>query len=157
VFIVVFSVSALLAKILISILGWPVQVNLFNPVSAEAWTLLKGYWFIHPLYFFGAIYFNNRVVMKTTATLFLLAISWLIFSAYMADLIISSSIESSLPLFESQFNHSPPYYFGPLIIEEESIRFTSPLLSSAVQTVITAGYFAYFWGLSLLRFKEIEL
>lgn len=157
VFIVVFSVSALLAKILISILGWPVQVTLFNPLSAEAWVLLKGYWYIHPLYFFGAIYFKNRVVMKTTAALFLLGILWLVYSAFMADLILSSSIESSLAVFESQFNHPPPYHVGPLIIEEESMRFTSPRLSSVVGSLITLGYFAYFWGLSLLRFRELEL
>ncbi|MFQ3230801.1 hypothetical protein [Reinekea sp.] len=158
VFILVFSASSLIAKLLIAMLGWPVEASLFNPISTDGWSLLKGYWLIHPLYFFGAIYFKNRVVMKTTAAMFILIILWFIYTAFIADLLISAQVESSLEFFESQFNHSETYIkFGPLIIEEENIRLTSPILGRLLGTAIMIGYFSYFWSLSLLRFRELEL
>ena len=157
IFIGIFTGSVFLAKILVAVLGWPIQVNLFNPFSVEGWELLKGYWYIHPLYFFGAIYFKNRVVMKTTAALFLLIILWLIFSVFFADLFISSQVENTSHLFVEHFNNLPPYEFGPFILESESIQFKSPAFGVIFVSAFTISYFAYFWGLSLLRFKELEL
>jgi hypothetical protein len=157
VFIVVFTASTLVAKFLAMILGWPLTIGLFNPLSSDGWELLRGYWLLHPLFFFGAIYFKNRVILKTSAAMILVVILWIVFSVFMADWIISSQVESSTHLFIAHFDHAGPYEFGPFIIQGEELAFRSPALGTLIQTLVTVVYFSYFWGLSLLRFKELEL
>lgn len=106
---------------------------------------LKIYWFFHPLLFFGAIYFRTGVLFKTfgsIAVLFILSIV----------LFFLATLLAAPELMMLRENPVIPDGHNPI-----------PLLVIALfdgdyfPSFLTLIYFSYFWGLSLLRLREVEI
>jgi hypothetical protein len=152
-FILVLATASMLSYVLIHTLGFG-QASLFNPFSTEGWKLLKFYWWLHPILFFSAIYFKKRPVLKINGVISLLIIAMLLYIAFITHL---------LPDHTATDLDLETYYEG---MDERAafISFSLSIKDLADKTglltfikVLAWTYFPYFWGLSYLRFKELEL
>lgn len=109
------------------------------------WDALKVYWSLHPLLFFGAIYFRTGILFKTFGLLAVLAIaSAVIF--FGAVIVASPELAHLNGEIHVGEGHSPL----PLSI----LAF---LDSDLFQFLATLAYFSFFWSLSLLRLREVEI
>ncbi|EAR08849.1 hypothetical protein [Reinekea blandensis] len=153
IFLVVLSVSTMIANLLILLSGWTQPMPIFNPISAEGWTSLKAYWIVHPLLFFGTTYFRKRPVLKTLGASAILLIALALYAAWLANLLFGDAF----PQIEQMGEQAAS--------EEEFLRMMTLHfdLSNLFATLRVIGdiacylYFLFFWGLSYLRFTEWEL
>lgn len=109
------------------------------------WDALKVYWSLHPLLFFGAIYFRTGVLFKTFGSLAVLAISSaLVF--FGAVIIASPELAHLDGEIHVADGHSPLPLSVLAFLESDVFHF-----------LLTLAYFGFFWGLSLLRLREVEI
>lgn len=159
-FLAVLTLSTFAANVVLFLFNWGgVSAPVFNPISNEGWAALKGYWIAHPLLFFGAIYFKKRPMLKTfgsVAALMLLLViyigtisNWLLHDAfvYLEGLDLETQNEEEILAVMKEYigMHSAT------AIE----RYFSVL--KTLSNVLFWLYFPFFWALSYLRLRELEL
>lgn len=98
---------------------------------------LKKYWLIHPLLFFGAIYFRNAVVIKTFGSVALLAI-------------VSALLIAGLTKI------FPPINYEAIAIYQDELPIVQIMFHPIFQPLLLIIYFVFFWGLSYLSLLELE-
>ncbi|WP_320825593.1 hypothetical protein [Reinekea sp.] len=158
VFLLVVSLSTLAANLLVSLFGWGNLVPIFNPFGQDALVLLKLYVWIHPLLFFSAIYFKKRPIIKSFGALSLLLIVWLFYTGSLVNLMLGDQISASMLEFPSQMRSAEVLRIGNFLeIRGEDVQFNSTRFTQFASTILTLLYFGFFWLMSFLRFKELEL
>lgn len=110
------------------------QMNLFNPFSEHGLKVLKAYLTFHPLLFFGAIYFRDKVIVKTFGTLALFLIGFSLWTL----LLLYGAKDNVVSLVINDYKYDAGKYFQ--LLGDSTIIF----------------YFVFFWAMSYLRFKELE-
>lgn len=116
-----------------------------NLRAPKWWEALKIYWEFHPLLFFGAIYFRTGVLFKTFGSLAVLFFaSALVF--FFAVIVASPELAHLNGEVNIADGHNP---LPPSIV--------SFLESDLFHSLMTLVYFGFFWGLSLLRLREVEV
>jgi hypothetical protein len=158
IFLLVLSVSTLTANLLVGLFGWGNLVPIFNPVGLEALQLFKLYVWLHPLLFFSAIYFKKRPMIKIFGALSLLLIVWLFYTAALVNWLLGDLINATIANFETQVLNGDTIHIGKfLALRSTGLEFTSSLFTQVGSSLLSVLYFGFFWGLSYLRFKELEL
>ncbi len=161
VFIAVFIAATLIANLLLLVMGVDTSVELLNPFSGSVWALIKGYWMIHPLFFFAAIYFKKQPILKISGAIALVAIAWSLYSLLLVNLMFTDVMmeaQNNLQgVSKESFKEVVNQHFSFLIINESGAQFVSNAFTKTLFYTVFLGYFAFFWGLSFLRFKELEL
>jgi len=153
---VIFCFASIAASLILNLTGSISALPIFNPFSQEAWGLLKAYWVMHPILFFAAIYFKNRPIIKLAGIGALLFLSWILYMAFIGDLFFDHLPEPDFHKFENFDEHST-FTFGPFEWRGEDFHYNPNFMFTAVTNLICLSYFVYFWGLSFLRLKELEL
>lgn len=110
------------------------QMNVFNPFSEHGLKVLKAYLTFHPLLFFGAIYFRDKVIVKTFGTL--------------ALFLIGFSLWTLLLLYGAKYN----LFFLVINYYKYDAGRYFQLLGYCIMII----YPFFFWAMSYLRFKELE-
>jgi len=157
VFIAVFITATLIANVLLLVMGVGTSVELLNPFSHSVWSLIKGFWLIHPLFFFAAIYFKKQPILKVTGAIALVVITWALYSLMLVNLMFSDVMMEAQNSLMVVTPEAVAQLFGFLIIDEHGVQFVSNAFTKTLFYTVFLGYFAFFWGLSFLRFKEMEL
>jgi hypothetical protein len=157
-FLLVITVATLLANLVIAIFGWAISMPVFNPFTYEGIKLLKFYWIIHPLLFFGAIYFKKRPMLKTFGSLSLFFIGFAIFTAWVGDLLFSD-LFSDIDFDDQHYTEEEIFaHFGDFIQRgADGISVEVKGWIKLLANTLFYGYFLFFWSLSYLRLKEMEL
>lgn len=159
VFLFILSLATVLANLITFFFSWTQAMPVFNPFSAEGWQNLKVYWFVHPLLFFGTIYFRKRPVLKTFGSLALLIISVILFTVWLGNTLFADVLAEVEMLVdgnadERQFILLLQDSFN-LSTEEDAARAIERL--RLFGQLAFYGYFLFFWGVSYLRYQEWEL
>jgi hypothetical protein len=163
VFLVLLSLSTILGNAVIFLLGGSeLLVPVFNPISKEGWFCLKAYWIVHPILFFGAIYFKKRPVLKTFGSVALLLLALILYVGFVGDWIFADTFENQASWEEQYMDEMNEEEF--FIALGEHLRVTSEgfalealAVLKAIGKTLSILYFPFFWGLSFLRLKELDL
>lgn len=137
-------------KMLLLIPGWNAQFEVFNPVSRESWELLTDYWIIHPILFFGAIYFKKNIILKTWGSVFVLLSFLVAYTAFLGWIIFPE-----LTTHSSNWNGEE--FYMEFLDDDHHGGFSPGNWLSPVKTILFYGSFLYFWGLSYLRLREVDV
>lgn len=157
VYIAVFIAASIIANLLLLITGFDTSIELLNPFSDSVWNLIKGYWMIHPLFFFGAIYFKKQPILKISASIVIIIIMWAMYSVALANLLLADLVMAAKDSLQGVSPEVVTQQFSFLIFDEHGVQFVSNAFTKTVFYTLCIGYFTFFWGLSFLRFKELEL
>ena len=156
-FMLVLTVATMLANLFLTLFGWGQSMPLFNPISAEGLFLFKFYACLHPLLFFGAIYFKKRSALKTFGSLSVFLMGFAFYVAFNVDFLFSGVFEQ-MEMHDHNWTEDTVVTFGnSLRITADGVEFEHMGLLKFMAYLVTYGYFLFFWGLSYLRLKEIEL
>ena len=154
----IITAATLVANAILGLSGWSSFMPVFNPFTAEGWFLLKFYWIIHPILFFGAIYFKKRPILKTLGSLSLFFIALVLYVGFVGDWLWVDHFEALEHLDEGNYSDEEMFFIisehfkntaQGLFIDWGTIKF--------IAHTLFYGYFVFFWGLSYLRLKELEL
>ncbi len=157
IFLLVLVAATLLTNLFLFVTGWSQLLPVFNPLSETGWFLLRVYLTVHPLMFFAAIYFNKRPILKAFAALSILMLIFLVYLGFLVDLLFSG-LEYSFPSVFDDWAENSVLTIGALVrITEEGLEFSSNGAFKYLINIVTLSYFIFFWGLSYLRLKEMEL
>lgn len=157
-FLFVLMVATLLTNLLVALFGWSMGMPVFNPFSIEGFQLLKGYWLIHPLLFFGAVYFKKRPTLKTFGSLSIYLIILALFMAWLSDLLFSDLFINFDVDEENYTEEEMLSIFGDYIqLAADGVSIELKGWLRWLGNIAFYGYFLFFWGLSYLRLKELEL
>ena len=156
-FLCVLTLATLTTNLFLLLFGWGQAMPIFNPLSHEGVFLMKAYIGFHPLLFFGAIYFKKRPILKVTGALSLLLLALALYIGFVADFLFSG-IEDQFSHMEADWTENSVLTIGNSFkISENGVEFDHMGALKMVAYVLHIGYFAFFWGLSYLRLKELEL
>jgi hypothetical protein len=157
-FLFVLTVATLLANLFIGLFGWGIGMPIFNPFSAEGLTLLKFFWCIHPIMFFGAIYFKKRPMLKIFGSLSILLLALALFTGFVGDLLFNDVFNNNNFHNEGMDENNFSFHFGENIhISQDGIELVNGGLLKFFAYAASIAYFIFFWSLSYLRLKEMEL
>jgi len=152
IYIIAVTLGSVVVKIIHVSLGWYTGFEIFNPLSASGFDLLTSYWTIHPIFFFGAIYFNKSSVMKMSAMMAIVIVGLLIYTAWVGWLLIPDQFSNGFSMQNGDnelHNSMMEDDFNPLQ--------WLPSWSKFGFHALFYGSFLYFWVLSYLRLKEVEV
>ena len=156
-FLFVLTAATITSNLFIGIFGWGQMMPIFNPFSAEGLFLLKFYASLHPLLFFGAIYFKKRPILKTFGALAVFLMVFAFYVAFAVDTLFSGVFEQ-MAINEHSWHDDSVLIFGnSLRITAEGVQFEHMGLLKVLAYTCSTLYFLFFWGLSYLRLKELEL
>lgn len=159
-FILLLSVATALSNVFIFILGGgDILIPLFNPISAEGWLCLKAYWIIHPILFFGAIYFKKRPVLKTIGSIALLLLAFILYIGFIGDWMFSDTAMHIQELEDQNFSEEEFFLEMSEYLRITTEGFVEKAfgLLKFIGKSLSVLYFPFFWGLSYLRLKELDL
>jgi hypothetical protein len=157
-FLLVLTVATLLANLVIALFGWAMTMPVFNPFTIEGIHILKVYWLVHPLLFFGAIYFKKRPILKTFGSLSLYFIAFALFTGWVGDLLFSDLFSDINFDDENYTEEQMLMIFGDFIqLASDGVSIELKGWLKLLGNIALYGHFLFFWGLSYLRLKELEL
>lgn len=158
-FLFILTLSTILANILTMIFGTGSPMPIFNPFTLEGWINLKVYWQVHPVLFFGAVYFRKRVILKTFGSIALVAITLMIFTAWFGHLLFADVLSELQHMAEGSADEEQFFLLmqDSFQLNEDGFILQRLELLKGLGNVLFYGYFLFFWGLSYLRFTEWEL
>ena len=154
-FITLLGVASLLSQIFAAALQLS-PLPMFNPLSQAGLSLFIAYLWWHPIMFFAAIYFKKRPLLKMTGLLCLLGLVFMIYIViifqYLPDPASAGiNIRGGTQFYG--FAHEGGVFSYSLGLGE--LAQETGLL--AVLTFLKWAYFPFFWAMSFLRLKELEL
>jgi len=151
VYILAVTLGSIVVKILFISLGWNTAFEIYNPISASGLDLLTGYWIIHPVLFFGAIYFNKSVIMKTSAMMAIVIFGLLIYTFFVGWLLLPDVITDDFNMYNGELQLEWD------MEEDSGWVHLAPTWSKFVLKTLFYGSFLYFWVLSYLRLREVDV
>ena len=158
VFIAVATVSVYVAQILLGLFGLQSFVASYNPFSGETLEMLKAYLFMHPILFFGAIYFKRFVVLKTLGALSLLTIILAFYVGFIGDALFGELAETTSAHWSDDedinFDLEVPHWTF-ITFSHETVHFGK--IAKAFFYTLAYGQIPYFWLMSYLRLREEDL
>ena len=157
VFLLVLTLATLTTNLFLFVFGWGQPMPIFNPLSGAGLLLLKVYIGFHPIMFFAAIYFKKRPILKVFGALSLLFLVFAMYLGFVGDLLFSG-IEDQVKHMEGTWTETSVLTIGDwLRITEDGPEFSNLGTLKFIANVVNVSYFIFFWGLSYLRLKELEL
>lgn len=157
IFLLVLTVATLLTNVFLFVFGWGQLLPIFNPFSATGVLLLKVYIGFHPLMFFAAIYFKKRPILKAFGALSVIFLALVMYFGFIGNLLFSG-IEDQIPHMQGEWTENSVVTIGNwLRITEDGPVFENVGMLKFIANIINVSYFIFFWGLSYLRLKELEL
>ncbi|GAA4873485.1 hypothetical protein [Ferrimonas pelagia] len=154
-----FWLASVLAALALSWFGSRTALAIFNPLEPSVWASLKTYWALHPILFFGLVYFDKSPVIKSLAAMLMVPLLWMLLGYqiltifggqwHLRDFMHTSGFEVLLGMKPT----------GGVVLgaQHPLVVFAHQDAWQRVQPVVILLYSLYFWGLSYLRFKELDL